>query len=122
VPSDRPGRFFAAQFSADCTTNMSGFDFRQAQALIEAFNAIRKSAQAQLDLAAAALAYVEICSGMADQARASDRAKRKGGGACSEKPAKLTRAIRPPADVNDRRPYRAIQIVTDRLRRRSTLA
>jgi hypothetical protein len=84
---------------------MSGFDFRQAQALIEAFNAIRKSAQAQLGLAAAALAYVEICSGMADQARASDRAKRKGGGFCSEKPAKLTRAkltraIRPPADVN----------------------
>src|ERR1700737_2153949 len=33
VPSNGPGRFFAAQFSADCTTNMSGFDFRQAQQL-----------------------------------------------------------------------------------------
>jgi hypothetical protein len=29
VPS-KPGRFFAAQFSAGCTTNMSAFDFRQA--------------------------------------------------------------------------------------------
>jgi hypothetical protein len=28
VPSNGPGRFFAAQFSAGCTTNMSGFDFR----------------------------------------------------------------------------------------------
>jgi hypothetical protein len=27
VPSNEPGRFFAAQFSAGCTTNMSGFDF-----------------------------------------------------------------------------------------------
>jgi hypothetical protein len=27
VPSNGPGRFFAAQFSAGCTTNMSGFDF-----------------------------------------------------------------------------------------------
>jgi transposase InsO family protein len=26
-----PGRFFAAQFSAGCTTNMSGFYFRQTQ-------------------------------------------------------------------------------------------
>src|ERR1700730_11757008 len=31
VPSNEPGRFLAAQFSAGCTTNMSGFDFRQAQ-------------------------------------------------------------------------------------------
>jgi hypothetical protein len=31
VPSNGPGRLFAAQFSAGCTTNMSGFDFRQAQ-------------------------------------------------------------------------------------------
>src|SRR5262245_41435771 len=31
VPSNGPGRFFAAQFSAGCTTNMSAFDFRQAQ-------------------------------------------------------------------------------------------
>jgi hypothetical protein len=30
VPSNEPGRFLAAQFSAGCTTNMSGFDFRQA--------------------------------------------------------------------------------------------
>src|SRR5258708_11319131 len=30
-PSNGPGRFVAAQFSAGCTTNMSGFDFRQAQ-------------------------------------------------------------------------------------------
>jgi transposase InsO family protein len=28
---ERAGRFFAAQFSAGCTTNMSGFDCRQAQ-------------------------------------------------------------------------------------------
>jgi hypothetical protein len=27
---ERAGRFFAAQFSAGCTTNMSGFDCRQA--------------------------------------------------------------------------------------------
>src|SRR5712671_5725337 len=33
VPSNGPGRFFAAQFSAGCTTNMSGFDFRQAQVI-----------------------------------------------------------------------------------------
>src|SRR5260370_22578320 len=26
----RPGTFFAAQFSAGCTTNISGFDLRQA--------------------------------------------------------------------------------------------
>jgi hypothetical protein len=32
VPSNGPGRFFAAQFSAGCTTNTSAFDFRQAQA------------------------------------------------------------------------------------------
>src|SRR5258708_2551333 len=31
VPSNAPGRFFAVQFSAGCTTNMSAFDFRQAQ-------------------------------------------------------------------------------------------
>src|SRR5258708_36696408 len=31
APSNGPGRFVAAQFSAGCTTNMSGFDFRQAQ-------------------------------------------------------------------------------------------
>ncbi len=31
APSNGLGRFFAAQFSAGCTTNMSGFDFRQAQ-------------------------------------------------------------------------------------------
>jgi hypothetical protein len=30
VPSNGPGRFFAAQFSAGCTTNMSGSDIRQA--------------------------------------------------------------------------------------------
>src|SRR4029077_14383034 len=30
APSKGLGRFFAAQFSAGCTTNMSGFDFRQA--------------------------------------------------------------------------------------------
>jgi hypothetical protein len=33
APSNGLGRFFAAQFSAGCTTNMSGFDFRQAQGL-----------------------------------------------------------------------------------------
>src|SRR5260370_19166099 len=27
VPSNGPGRFFASQFSAGCTTDMSGFDF-----------------------------------------------------------------------------------------------
>src|SRR6266481_7957061 len=32
VPSNGPGRSFVAPFSAGCTTNMSGFDFRQAQA------------------------------------------------------------------------------------------
>src|ERR1700738_543074 len=31
APSNGLGRFFAAQFSAGCTTNMSGFDCRQAQ-------------------------------------------------------------------------------------------
>jgi hypothetical protein len=31
VPSNGPGGFFVAQFSADCATNMSGLDFRQAQ-------------------------------------------------------------------------------------------
>src|ERR1700730_7966543 len=31
APSNGLGRFFAAQFSAGCTTNMPGFDFRQAQ-------------------------------------------------------------------------------------------
>jgi transposase InsO family protein len=31
VPSNRPSRFFVAQISAGCTTNTSGFDFRQAQ-------------------------------------------------------------------------------------------
>jgi transposase InsO family protein len=36
VPSNGPGRFFAAQFSAGCTTNMSGFDFRQAQVRTQA--------------------------------------------------------------------------------------
>jgi hypothetical protein len=30
VPSIAPGTFFAAQFSAGYTTNMSGFDLRQA--------------------------------------------------------------------------------------------
>src|SRR5216684_8010674 len=33
VPSNGPGRSFVAQFSAGCTTNTSGFDFRQAQLL-----------------------------------------------------------------------------------------
>jgi hypothetical protein len=27
VPSNGPGRFFASQFSAGCTTNLPGFDF-----------------------------------------------------------------------------------------------
>jgi hypothetical protein len=31
APSIAPGTFFAAQFSAGYTTNMSGFDLRQAQ-------------------------------------------------------------------------------------------
>ena len=31
VPSTGPGTFFAAQFSAGCTTNIAGFDLRQAQ-------------------------------------------------------------------------------------------
>jgi hypothetical protein len=31
APSIAPGTFFAAQFSAGCTTNMSGFDLRKAQ-------------------------------------------------------------------------------------------
>jgi hypothetical protein len=31
APSSGPGTFFAAQFSAGCTTNISGFDLRQAQ-------------------------------------------------------------------------------------------
>jgi hypothetical protein len=31
APSNGPGRFVASQFSAGCTTNMFGFDFRQAQ-------------------------------------------------------------------------------------------
>ena len=31
APSNGLGRFFAVQFSAGCTTNMSGFDFRQAR-------------------------------------------------------------------------------------------
>jgi hypothetical protein len=31
VPSNEPGKLFAALFSAGCATNMSAFDFRQAQ-------------------------------------------------------------------------------------------
>jgi hypothetical protein len=31
APPNSPGTFLAAQFSADYTTNMSGFDLRQAQ-------------------------------------------------------------------------------------------
>jgi AMP-binding enzyme len=31
APSSGPGTFFAAQFSAGCTTNISGFDLRQTQ-------------------------------------------------------------------------------------------
>jgi len=31
VPSSGPGTFSAAQFSAGCTTNISGFDLRQTQ-------------------------------------------------------------------------------------------
>jgi hypothetical protein len=33
APSTALGTFFVVQFSADCTTNMSGFDLRQAQAM-----------------------------------------------------------------------------------------
>jgi hypothetical protein len=33
VLTDAQGVFFAARYSADCTTNMAGFDFRQAQGL-----------------------------------------------------------------------------------------
>src|ERR1700674_4640121 len=33
APSSGPGTFLAAQFSAGCTTNISGFDLRQAQAV-----------------------------------------------------------------------------------------
>jgi hypothetical protein len=36
APSIAPGTFFAAQFSAGYTTNMSGFDLRQAQAELRA--------------------------------------------------------------------------------------
>ena len=31
APSTALGTFFVVQFSADCTTNMSGFDLRQGQ-------------------------------------------------------------------------------------------
>src|SRR5260370_2873275 len=34
APSSGPGTFFAAQFSAGCTTNISGFDLRQAQVVL----------------------------------------------------------------------------------------
>src|SRR5258707_4570888 len=34
APSSGPGTFFAAKFSAGCTTNISGFDLRQAQVYI----------------------------------------------------------------------------------------
>src|SRR5260370_2176010 len=34
APSSGPGTFFAAPFSAGCTTNISGFDLRQAQLVI----------------------------------------------------------------------------------------
>src|SRR5258707_9082311 len=34
APSSGPGTFFAAQFSAGCTTNISGFDLRQAHHII----------------------------------------------------------------------------------------
>jgi hypothetical protein len=33
APSNWPGPFFAAQFSAGCTINISGFDLRQAQSM-----------------------------------------------------------------------------------------
>jgi hypothetical protein len=33
APSNGLGRFFAAQFSAGCTTNMSGSDCRQVQVI-----------------------------------------------------------------------------------------
>src|ERR1700760_2280548 len=36
VPSNGPGRFFAAQFSAACTTNMSAFDFSTGTAWLTA--------------------------------------------------------------------------------------
>jgi hypothetical protein len=31
APSSGPGAFFSVQFSADCATNMSGLDLRQAR-------------------------------------------------------------------------------------------
>ena len=37
APSIAPGTFIVAQSSADCTTSMSGFDFRQAQVEEPAF-------------------------------------------------------------------------------------
>jgi hypothetical protein len=35
APPNSPGTFLAAQFSADYTTNMSGFDLRQAQGWVD---------------------------------------------------------------------------------------
>jgi hypothetical protein len=35
APSTALGTFFVVQFSADCTTNMSGFDLRQAQSFFD---------------------------------------------------------------------------------------
>ena len=43
APSSGPGTFFAAQFSAGCTTNISGFDLRQAQPSASARSPTRRS-------------------------------------------------------------------------------
>jgi hypothetical protein len=41
VPSNEPGKLFAALFSAGCTTNMSAIDFRQAQVVWIADHEVR---------------------------------------------------------------------------------
>jgi hypothetical protein len=40
APSIAPGTFFVAQFSAGYTTNMSGFDLRQAQVVLQQGEAV----------------------------------------------------------------------------------
>jgi len=53
APSSGPGTFFAAQFSAGCTTNISGFDLRQAQ--------VRERGFGTLAAAGVSVPFLEPC-------------------------------------------------------------
>jgi hypothetical protein len=62
VPSNGPGRFFAAQFSAGCTTNMSGFDFRQAQPSADCFQGAHLAVGPQETASSQEIARLPSCS------------------------------------------------------------